>query len=42
MDAVMIEAEKCIADALKEFEGKDGAEIKRQRREKFLAIGRNL
>ena len=31
-----------IEDALKELDGKSGDELRAERREKFLAIGRNL
>ncbi|MFZ1815176.1 MAG: acetyl-CoA carboxylase carboxyltransferase subunit alpha [Rhizobiaceae bacterium] len=39
---VMEEAGKAIREALKELNGIDGEDLKRLRREKFLAIGRNL
>lgn len=40
--ATMAETKKYIAKALKSFEGKEGAQIKQERRQKFLDIGRNL
>ena len=40
--AVFESTRKTITNALKEFEGRDSAEIRRERREKFLAIGRDL
>lgn len=41
-DMVMNEAERFVSEGLKEFEGKDGDLIRQERRDKFLAIGRNL
>lgn len=40
--AVIAETGKVIESALGEFDGMEGEAIRRQRREKFLAIGRNL
>jgi len=40
--ATMAETKKYIAKALKSFEGKAGPQIKQERRQKFLDIGRNL
>ena len=40
--AVMDETRKTIAEALGSMSNLDGPELKKQRREKFLAIGRNL
>ncbi len=39
---VVMAASKAIEKALKSFEGKTSEEIKAQRRDRFLAIGRNL
>lgn len=41
-EAVIAATGKQISASLASFEGKDGATVKRERREKFLAIGRNL
>ena len=41
-NAVFEAAEATIANALSEMSGVDGPELRRQRQEKFLAIGRNL
>ncbi len=41
-ESVIAETGKTIEAALNEFGGVDGKEIREQRREKFLAIGRNL
>ena len=41
-DAVISSTADTLDAALKEFDGKSGDEILKQRREKFLAIGRNL
>lgn len=40
--AAIEEAGRTIDEALQSLAGKDGATIRRERREKFLAIGRNL
>ncbi|MDZ7822788.1 MAG: acetyl-CoA carboxylase carboxyltransferase subunit alpha [Ahrensia sp.] len=40
--AVLAETENYIAMGLKTYAGKDRAQIKKERREKFLQIGRNL
>lgn len=42
VDAVMEETRTYLQKAMKAFAGMDGAQIKQARREKFLAIGRNL
>ena len=41
-DAVMAEADVYLGKAMKALAGHDGATLRRMRREKFLAIGRNL
>ncbi len=41
-DEVMQETSRTISAALAEFSGMDGKQIRHLRREKFLAIGRNL
>ena len=41
-DAVMAEADIYLGKAMKALAGQDGATLRRMRREKFLAIGRNL
>lgn len=40
--AMMETVDNQLQEALKSFDGKDGAEIKSERRQKFLEIGRNL
>lgn len=40
--AIMETVDNQLQEALKSFDGKDGAEIKSERRQKFLEIGRNL
>ncbi len=39
---LMESVDKQLEQALESLEGKDGEQIKRERRDKFLAIGRNL
>jgi acetyl-CoA carboxylase carboxyl transferase subunit alpha len=41
-EKVIADTGKTIRDALRQFEGLDGNSVRQQRREKFLAIGRNL
>ncbi len=41
-EAVFASTSAALAQALKEMSGKSGDEIRQERREKFLAIGRNL
>ncbi len=41
-EAVFSEAKSQISNALKEFENMNGVDIKRERQDKFLAMGRNL
>jgi len=41
-EAVFAATKIQISDALKEFENKSGGDIKRERQEKFLSMGRNL
>ena len=42
VDAVMAETDKYLDGALKTMVAKDGDTLRKERREKFLAIGRNL
>ena len=42
VSAVMAETDRHLTKAMAALDGKDGDTLRRQRREKFLAIGRNL